>query len=146
MHDADAVTVLARADRVGRPLTSWSAASLWRLCSAAGITLTPQACGSLRVDGPRSAVSRLAPALAMRKKAILRGACMACGIELATKRPAHCSWCFPLRGKRYAYTNLGARLAKDEERFLRALATTDANSRDRDDVSNPASRIPARKR
>lgn len=142
MHDADAVTVLARADRVGRPLTSWSAASLWRLCSAAGITLTPQACGSLRVDGPRSAVSRLAPALALRKKAILRGACMACGIELATKRPAHCSWCFPLRGKRYAYEPG----SENEERFLRALATTDANSRDRDDVSNPASRIPARKR
>lgn len=140
MHDADAVAVLARADRVGRPLTSWSAASIWRLCSAAGVTLTPQACGSLRVDGPRTAVSRLAPALAMRKEAILRGACMACGVELATRRPAHCSWCFSLRGKRYAYEPG----SEYEESFLRALATTDAHSCDRDDVPTPAIKTPAR--
>ncbi len=140
MRDADAVAVLARADRVGRPLTSWSAASLWRLCSAAGITLTPQAGGSLRVDGPRAAISRMAPALAVRKEALLRGACMACGIELATKRPAHCRWCHPLRGKRYAYKPG----SEDEERLLRALATSGANSRDRDDVPTPEIKIPAR--
>ena len=134
MRDADPVAVLARADRVGRPLTSWSAASLWRLCSAVGFTLTPQDCGSLRVDGPRTAISRLAPALAIRKEALLRGACLACGIELATKRPAHCRWCFPLRGKRYAYEPG----SEDEERFLRVLATIGANSRDRDDVPTSA--------
>jgi hypothetical protein len=140
MHNADAVAVLSRADRVGRPLTSWSAASLWRLCSAAGVNLTPQACGSLRVDGPRTAVSRLAPALAVRKEAMLRGACIACGLELATKRPAHCRWCFSLMGKRYAYEPG----SESEERFLRALATIDAHSCDLDDLPSPAMRVPAR--
>lgn len=133
MHDLDAVVVLARADRVGRPLTSWSAASLWRLCSAAGITLTPQAGGLLRVDGPRTAVARLAPALAVRKQALMRGPCVACGAELATKRPAHCRWCSALRNKRYAYEPG----SPTEGRFLDALASTNEESRPRHDVPTP---------
>lgn len=140
MHNTDSVAILARADRVGRPLTSWSAASLWRLCSAAGVTLTPEACGLLRVDGPRTAVSRLAPALAIRKGALMRGACTACRTELATKPPAHCRWCYVLRNKRYTYDPGSV----TEERFLDALASTNEESRPQDDVTIPENRMAAR--
>jgi hypothetical protein len=93
------MTVLDRAERAKSPLASWRPASLWRLCSAAGVRLTPHPSGMLGVSGPREAVARLAGALAFRKVALMRGACSLCDDELATEICGRCRWCAPISEK-----------------------------------------------
>lgn len=72
--------------------------------------MRPMPGGQLAVAGPPDHISFLAPAIRLKKQALLSGACSLCGDDLATVLD-RCRWCAAVRG-RWAFVR-----SEDEWRF-----------------------------
>lgn len=120
------MSLLSRMQRTVSGASKLSASRTFQVARDLDVEFRPVGQYDLDVNGPRDALTYLAPALLTHKSALRRGACRTCLHGLA-EDGGHCPWCEVVRGRRTVY----APGSEAEARFLAALETQEPPERRR---------------